>query len=151
MHQIEIHSLEYSGKTVAQKLTMIVDDLEQKNIQNLFITRLDSIAWLLNIRGKDVPNSPVVFAYFKFAKRDGVWKYTVYPRDVDKFDSAVQNHICADTLACVEVSPHYSFISNEVHDFVGTVLLPGTGTTYGIDAAVDETPAVINAGNCPVE
>jgi len=32
-----------------------------------------------------------------------------------------------------------------------TVLLPGTGTTYGIDAAIRETGVKIDTGNCPIE
>ena len=151
MDPIEVHTLEYTGKTVTEKLKMIVDDLESNNFSNLFITRLDSIAWLLNIRGRDIPKNPVIFAYFLFAKKEGTWTYTVYPRDFSKFTSDVTNHICPAGQSCVEVSENYNLITEELSDLTGVILLPGTGTTYGIDAAVRDAGVAVATGNCPVE
>ena len=33
--------------------------MKSKNIDNIFISAPENVAWLLNIRGKDNPNSPI--------------------------------------------------------------------------------------------
>ena len=33
--------------------------MKSKNIDNIFISASENVAWLLNIRGKDSPNSPL--------------------------------------------------------------------------------------------
>lgn len=153
---IEIHDIEYAGKTIHEKLQMTVESLEQSGFSTSLVTRLDDIAWLLNIRGRDIPYSPVVFAYFLFDKSDdGTWKYTIYPRDILKFRTDIQHHLCPMGESCVEISDKYNSITDELKKFTGTVLLPGTGTTYGIDAAVQEGNSVtggkVDDGHCPIE
>jgi Xaa-Pro aminopeptidase len=81
---IEIHELEYSGKSVSEKLKMVTDRMDASKSDNLLITRLDSIAWLMNLRGNDVPRSPVIFSYVLIAKKNAAWSYTIFPRDYVK-------------------------------------------------------------------
>ena len=38
-------------------------DLNEKGATAMVVTALDEIAWLFNIRGQDIPYSPVVKAY----------------------------------------------------------------------------------------
>ena len=38
-------------------------DLNEKGASAMVVTALDEIAWLFNIRGQDIPYSPVVKAY----------------------------------------------------------------------------------------
>jgi Xaa-Pro aminopeptidase len=43
------------------------------------------------------------------------------------------------------------YLSQKTKIILGTVLLPATGTTYGINAAVSAAGSQISTGNCPVE
>lgn len=54
---------EYSGKSAAQKLEELRKTMEQEKATVHILTSVDDIAWLLNIRGNDVPCNPVVLSY----------------------------------------------------------------------------------------
>ncbi len=57
------HELNYCGQTRKQKIQLIKDEMKREGATNLLITKLDDIAWLLNIRGNDIDYNPVVLAY----------------------------------------------------------------------------------------
>ena len=54
----------YSGKSAKDKINDIRNYMISFNISTHILTSLDDIAWILNIRGSDVPYNPVVFSYF---------------------------------------------------------------------------------------
>ena len=55
--------LTYAGERRQDKLTRVRSAMEQAGAQQLLVTALDEIAWLLNIRGDDVECNPVVLSY----------------------------------------------------------------------------------------
>jgi Xaa-Pro aminopeptidase len=55
----QTHSLSYAGKPSEDKRTLIAADLKKRNLAAAIITDPASVAWLLNIRGGDVPNTPL--------------------------------------------------------------------------------------------
>ena len=50
---------EIVGENKRSKINKIVNYLKKKKADNLFITAPENVAWILNIRGNDVPNSPI--------------------------------------------------------------------------------------------
>lgn len=58
---------QFAGRTAAEKLKDLATDLGQDDA--VVLTRPDSVAWALNIRGFDVPYTPVVLAYAIFRRR----------------------------------------------------------------------------------
>ena len=60
---IRLHPIEYAGKTVNEKLMEIRANFETNKVHALLSGSLDEIAWLYNIRGKDVACNPVTIAY----------------------------------------------------------------------------------------
>ncbi len=56
------HDVKYAGKSRVEKLNEVREEMRNKGANYYILTSLDDIAWLLNIRGVDVPNSPVVIA-----------------------------------------------------------------------------------------
>ena len=50
---------EIVGENKRSKINKIVNYLKKKRADNLFITAPENVAWILNIRGNDVPNSPI--------------------------------------------------------------------------------------------
>ncbi|GAA5965072.1 hypothetical protein JCM3765_004847 [Sporobolomyces pararoseus] len=73
--QIELHPLKFTGKPASQKL----DDLRtylSKNHSNetncsYLLTTLSPIAWLLNLRGRDVDFNPVFFSFVLVDSKKG--------------------------------------------------------------------------------
>lgn len=53
----------YSGESVQSKLGRIRNILEKESCDINILTSLDDIAWIFNIRGRDIKNNPVNLAY----------------------------------------------------------------------------------------
>lgn len=58
-----VHEAKYTGLTTSEKIQQVRDEMKKKNVDYFLLSSLDDIAWLYNIRGKDVPNNPVVISY----------------------------------------------------------------------------------------
>ena len=56
-----VYSIDHKiiGETVKSKINRLKKILKKNKIDNLFISSGENVCWLLNIRGKDLPNSPV--------------------------------------------------------------------------------------------
>ncbi len=57
-----LHGIKYAGKSRVEKLNKVRANISTKGANYYLLTSLDDIAWLLNIRGNDVPNNPVVIS-----------------------------------------------------------------------------------------
>jgi Xaa-Pro aminopeptidase len=60
---LEVHPDENAGRTAAEKRADIAAWLKAKGANAVVVTALDSIAWLLNVRGRDVNRTPVALAF----------------------------------------------------------------------------------------
>ena len=60
---LRVHAIEYAGKSVADKLKDLREQLTAKKCDGIASTSLDEIAWVYNIRGSDVPCNPVAVSY----------------------------------------------------------------------------------------
>ena len=65
-----VHDDALAGKPSAEKRAEVADWLKQEGYDAAVISALDSIAWLLNIRGSDVEHTPVALSYL-IANDDG--------------------------------------------------------------------------------
>ena len=72
---------ELTGRSSADKRAGVADWLSEKGLDATVITALDSIAWLLNIRGSDVSNTPVALSYV-IAHKDGTAELFIAPEKV---------------------------------------------------------------------
>ncbi|MCL2363116.1 MAG: aminopeptidase P family protein [Defluviitaleaceae bacterium] len=57
------HDIKFAGKTTQEKLVAVREQMQKKNINGYLVAALDDIAWLTNIRGGDIPYTPVSYAY----------------------------------------------------------------------------------------
>ena len=68
------HSIRFAGKSSRKKRRSISNELLQANQDAALITSPDSIAWMLNIRGGDVPYAPLAHSFLViFANEDVYW------------------------------------------------------------------------------
>jgi Xaa-Pro aminopeptidase len=65
-----VHSDEHAGRSSAKKRAEVADWLKKEGLDATVVSALDSIAWLLNIRGADVDRTPVALSYV-IAHSDG--------------------------------------------------------------------------------
>ena len=47
------------GESVNSKINKLILNLKKNKIDNIFISAPENVAWLLNLRGKDNPYSPI--------------------------------------------------------------------------------------------
>ena len=57
------HDLQFAGETAADKRARVGALLSEAGVDGAVITAPDSIAWLLNVRGADVPRTPLPLSY----------------------------------------------------------------------------------------
>ena len=48
-----------TGEGINSKINRLVEIMKSKNIDNIFVSAPENVAWLLNIRGNDNPHSPI--------------------------------------------------------------------------------------------
>jgi Xaa-Pro aminopeptidase len=63
LNLVNVHPLEFSGRSVAEKLKDLREKLIEGNARAIIVAGLDEVAWLYNIRGSDVLYCPVVHAF----------------------------------------------------------------------------------------
>ena len=94
---IIVHDTAFAGQTAAEKLTQVADTLRGEKIDAAILTAPDSIAWLLNIRGGDVPFSPLALAFAVISAEDGVDLFV----DARKLSPEIKDHLGPD-VRCFE-------------------------------------------------
>jgi len=60
---VKEHALEWTGRSITDKLEDTRQKLRDKHCTALVLTALDDIAYLLNLRGSDIAYNPVFFSY----------------------------------------------------------------------------------------
>jgi Xaa-Pro aminopeptidase len=75
------HDETIAGRTSADKRAAVADWLAKEGHDAVVIPALDSVAWLLNIRGADVPHTPVALSYV-IAHKDGSAELFIAPEKV---------------------------------------------------------------------
>jgi Xaa-Pro aminopeptidase len=64
--------LQYAGESRAAKIKRLRQIIKEEQADYYFLTQLDDIAWLLNLRGHDVTFNPVFIAYLSIEKEKAV-------------------------------------------------------------------------------
>ncbi len=95
------YQLKYSGESSKHKRDRVCAELKADNLKAAVLTSLDSIAWLLNIRGGDVQHSPLVLGYV-ILKNTGKADFFV---DEDKISDEVRDHLGKD----IKIKPYADF------------------------------------------
>jgi len=68
--KVFLHHIKYCGKSAREKIEEVRAEMKKLDGKSYIISSLDDIAWLFNIRGNDVKNTPVVLAYALIDEKD---------------------------------------------------------------------------------
>ncbi|GMM38304.1 hypothetical protein DASC09_056430 [Saccharomycopsis crataegensis] len=93
----------YTGKTTSEKIKLIRSCLVNDNATGIIITKLDDIAWTLNLRGSDFDNSPLFFSYL-IITQDEVRFYI----DPVKLPKNVESYLFVE-LQNLKIKEYFSF------------------------------------------
>ena len=136
-----IHDAAVAGATPAERRTQIAKALAEAGQGAAVLTLPDSIAWLLNIRGADIPRNPVVQA---FATIDAQGRVGLYA-DPAKFDAQVRAHLGNE----VTISPPDGFTA-ALAALEGPVRLDADTAPEAVFRALEEAGVEIARGRDPV-
>ncbi|KAL6543336.1 Aminopeptidase P2 [Orobanche hederae] len=100
---VRVHDLKYAGVDVSFKLSSLRSKLNSADSSAIIISMLDEIAWLLNLRGGDIPHSPVMYAYL-IVEIDGAKLFI----DDAKINPDVMHYL---KNAGIELRPYESILS----------------------------------------
>lgn len=76
-----VHADEHAGQSSEAKRAAIAEWLGERGLDAVVITALDSIAWVLNVRGSDVERTPVALS-FLIVRADGSAEWFIDERKV---------------------------------------------------------------------
>jgi Xaa-Pro aminopeptidase len=131
--------VQYTGQTAKDKLAMVSSFLQDNQADALVVADLCDVAYLLNLRGNDIPYTPVFFAYLFLSagteKNKGKDKNVLFT-DKAKITPAVNDYLTALTI---EVQPYDSLPAflMAVEPTV-KVMVDATACSVGIWHAVPE-------------
>jgi Xaa-Pro aminopeptidase len=60
---IDVQPTQFAGVTADEKVAALTSELGKRKIDALVMAMPDCLAWLFNVRGRDVPHTPVVLAH----------------------------------------------------------------------------------------
>ena len=127
-NKVLILPVEFTGKEVFQKYEMIdlaLQEIMKSNVDlqkiknyRMLISRLDDIAWFLNLRGNDIPYNPVFFSYALFCKTNEGFSTKLFVNK-DKFDSPeIQKHCKENKIILFDYQNIFDELGNSPEDSV---------------------------------
>lgn len=129
----------YAGRTAASKLKALRETMENENAQCHILTALDDIAWLLNIRGNDIADNPVVLSYLVVKEKNCI----LYIDD-RKLDETVRKYL-EDNYVQVR---KYDEIYEDIAEYNNqNIMIDQKNINYRIYKLIENNNKLINISN----
>ena len=129
----------YSGKSTKEKLMDIRKEMKDVQADAHIITSLDDIAWILNMRGYDIENYPVMLAYL-LIEEQGAYLFI----DEKKLTSELNDNFVANQIEVRSYHDIYEFVKTLPHQ---SVLLDKAVVNYAIVHNLAQDVKVIDRQN----
>ena len=131
---------EFNGESTASKLARVREQMEKEEAQYHIISTLDDIAWILNVRGNDIPHVPVVLSFLVIGKEDAMWFVE---------ENALSDAVKEMAAECgITIRPYedvYAYAATIPEN--STVLLDKRKVNYRITNALSETVHIVSKAN----
>lgn len=115
--QVQLMPDSVSGRSVSDKLQEVARSMKDKSVNHLILTMLDDIAWLLNLRGADIPFNPVFFAFAIVSLESGASAQTSVTLFIDPSKTTnpeVKAHLEALKVTIVPYDDFYSHLASNL-------------------------------------
>lgn len=135
------HPKKYAGKSSDKKIKFLLEKIGNKS---LLVTKLDDIAWLLNVRGSDITYNPVFLAYFFISNSKKV--IFIDPQKVPKnIQEKWQNE-------AIEIQPYDEIVTFlKQHSKNEHLILEKTATNFSLYKALHPTCKITELKNIVAE
>jgi len=124
---IEIIPVAFSGQSVGEKLKILRKTMHEKRCDAHVVTMLDSIAWLYNIRGRDVAYNPLVISY-AIVTQDGAQLFI----DQSRLTSGCIKALNQEGI----VIAAYGNFAQALHDLKGSILIDPLHTSWWVQQQI---------------
>ena len=152
--KVFVHDVKYAGYTCREKLGQVREELKKQHADGEVFTKLDCVAWLMNIRADDIAYNPLAVSYaivysdsaflfintkrvlpeaLSYLKENGV---TV--REYEEIDAALEGIDTAMTILVDPSSINYDLYTLLKHNSHVTVK-EGSDTVVGLKGVKNET------------
>jgi len=152
--KVFVHDVKYAGYTCHEKLGQVREELKRQHADGEVFTKLDCVAWLMNIRADDIAYNPLAVSYaivysdsaflfintkrvlpeaLSYLKENGV---TV--REYEEIDAALEGIDAAMTILVDPSSINYdlyTLLKNNSH----VTVKEGNDTVVGLKGVKNET------------
>ena len=95
----------YSGEDFKDKITRVREEMKKEEADVHIITSLDDIAWLFNIRGRDIPCTPVVLSYTYITEKE-----VMLFIDKDKLTKETEEYLFENDIEIKDYFDFYEFL-----------------------------------------
>ncbi|BBF43197.1 Xaa-Pro aminopeptidase [Lachnospiraceae bacterium KM106-2] len=116
---------QYSGKSAVAKIEELRNVMREEQTDVHILTTLDDVAWLLNIRGNDVPYNPVILSYV-MVTLENVYFYV----EAAKIDEKVKQYLAQIQVTLKPYDALYEDVTKIAKD--QSVLYDLTKVNYAI-------------------
>ena len=99
--------IRWTGKSRADKIAEIREQMKAKEADTFILTSLDDIAWLLNIRGNDIHCCPVVLSYLVMMENE----LRLYA-NAAAFSDEIRSNLEADGVKIYPYDDVYSYVQS---------------------------------------
>mmetsp|Transcript_33190 Transcript_33190/g.93020 ORF Transcript_33190/g.93020 Transcript_33190/m.93020 type:complete len:648 (+) Transcript_33190:128-2071(+) len=103
---VVVHT-EFAGRSATDKLKDVRHHMDSHGAEVLVAAALDEVAWLLNVRGRDIACTPVVISYVVVTKEECVWFV-----DSSKLNEEVSTHVKEGGVTVYPYEDVFKFLSS---------------------------------------
>ena len=143
--KVHPHAIEYAGEPAADKIRRLASDLMSGDADTAVLTMPDSIAWAFNIRGSDVPHTPLPLS-FALLHEDGHADLFI---DERKLDDAARAHL--GNIVTVHPRDALGGALDALGQTKKTVLVDPATCASWIEARLTAAGAEVKRGQDPCE
>ncbi|MBO6133814.1 MAG: aminopeptidase P family protein [Lachnospiraceae bacterium] len=136
-------SKDIAGKSSAEKLSDLRKEILEKEADGIFLSKLDEIAWLFNIRGNDIPFNPVLMSY-AYIGRDKAMLFI----QSDSVTEELRNEMLSINVELRDYSDVKSFLKSLTMD--NKTLVSTKDTSYYLYKTIKKYSEIIDAES-PIE
>jgi len=127
--------IQFAGEEWASKVTRVRDAIRAKGCDLLVLSCLDEVAWLLNLRGSDIPNNPVFFSYLALTQN----RIVLFINEAQITEDVINHLKTSDPFFQVEIKP-YEDIKSFLRDRSFKKVWLSNQASHGLAACVPILP-----------
>ena len=135
-----------SGETRAERLDWLRSWAEEEGYDAVFLSSLDEVAWMLNVRASDIEYNPLVISYLLVTATDARW--FVLKDELE--DPDTENTFASLAADGVDVLP-YDSVAGALSDLGACRLFVDGGTlNHFLSRTLERSEVRVKAGTSPV-